>query len=341
MVTHTTHTVNQTIYNNLIQPSKTRSSIPPIKNIPIEKRRLSHNAILNSNNRVFNSHGFGSSAFSDADADAGKYYYIHLDAYDASPNAMRIIDEVSPLLVNPATFETGAYYTYVIASIVGKDPVTKKTVTLSQFPSIKGTYGAAPLTPPPFNYRQGVRGDSMSPVQLYAVRVVNMFELGAKHHQIFYRMALKDKALFAELKEKYDKIEYRLYAAGEIMCMSENTLIFNFYSGTYKMKQHISDKRAVYEEAFITDMMHDFSPKYTNILFNYCPFITNDAVPLTKKELARLRRHNISLFLFDTPNQCNSMRNAVFRHKILNKNHPYAPPTCDELQQMYNCINAE
>lgn len=96
-------------------------------------------------------------------------------------------------------------------------------------------------------------------------------------------MALKDEALFAELKEKYDKIEYRLYAAGEIMCMSENTLIFNFYSGTYKMKQHISDKRATYEEAFVTHMMHDFSPKYTNIHFNYCPFITNDAVPLTKK----------------------------------------------------------
>jgi hypothetical protein len=306
-----THTVNQTIYNNLIQPSKTRSGIPPIKNIPIEKRRLSHNAILNSNNRVFNAHGFGSSAFSDADADAGKYYYIHLDAYDESPNAMRIIDEVSPLLVNPATFETGAYYTYIIASIVGKDPVTKKTVTLSQFPS-----------------------------QLYAVRVVNMFELGAKHHQIFYRMALKDEALFAELKVKYDKIEYRLYAAGEIMCTSENTLIFNFYSGTYKMKQHISEKRAVYEEAFVTHMMHDFSPKYTNIHFKYCPFITNDTVPLTKKELARLRRHNISLFLFDTPNQCNSMRNAVFRHKISNKKHPYAPPTCDELQQMYKCINA-
>jgi hypothetical protein len=336
MVTHTTHTVNQTIYNNLIQPSKTRSGIPPIKNIPIEKRRLSHNAILNSNNRVFNAHGFGSSAFSDADADAGKYYYIHLDAYDESPNAMRIIDEVSPLLVNPATFETGAYYTYVVASIVGKDPVTKKTVTLSQFPSIKGT----PLTPP-FNYRQGVRGDSMSPAQLYAVKVVNIFELGAKHHQIFYRMALKDEALFAELKVKYDKIEYRLYAAGEIMCTSEDTLIFNFYSGTYKMKQHISDKRVTYEEAFVTHMMRDFSPKYTNIHFKYCPFITNDTVPLTKKELARLRRHNISLFLFDTPNQCNSMRNAVFRHKISNKNHPYVPPTCDELQQMYKCINSQ
>ena len=335
-----THTVNQTLYNNLIQPSKTRSGIPPIKNIPIEKRRLSHSEIMNSDNRVFNAHGFGSSAFSDADADAGKYYYIHLDPYDASPDAIRIIDEVSPLLVNPATFEPGAYYTYVIASIVGKDPVTKKTVTLSEFPSIKGTYGAAPLTPP-FNYRQGVRGDSMSPAQLYAVKVVNMFELGAKHHQIFYRMALKDEALFAELKKKYDKIEYRLYAAGEIMCTSENTLIFNFYSGTYKMKQHISDKRAVYEEAFITHIMHDFSPKYTNIHFKYCPFITNDAVSLTKKELARLRKHNISLFLFDTPNQCNSMRNAVFRHKISNKNHPYLPPTYDELQEMYTCINAQ
>lgn len=313
------HSVDQQFYYRLTL-SRTRSGVPPIKNIPIEKRRLSHSVIMNSYNRVFNAHGFGSSAFSDADADAGKYYYIHLDPYDPSPNTVRVIDEVSPLLVNPAKFETGAFYTYLIASIIGKDPKTNKTITLSKFPS-----------------------------QLYAVKVINMYEFGAKHHQIFYRMALQDEALFAEFKKTYDRIEYRLYAAGEIMCTSENTLLFNFHSGTYKMKKHISARRVEYEEIFVTHMMYYLSPKYTNIRFKHCPFITSDALPLTKKELARMRKHNIHLFLFDTPSQCKDMRNAVNCHNGANKldaNASATPtptqtknPTHYELQQIYKRIS--
>ena len=243
-------------------------------------------------NRICNIQGFAVSnvADADADADAGKYYYIHLDPYDTSPSTTRVIDEVSPLLVNPTQFEKGAYYAYIVASIIGKDRETGKTVTLSQLPH-----------------------------QLYATRVINMYEFGVKHHQIFYRMVLHDEALFAELEKLYDNIEYMLYASGEILCRSENTLLFNFYSGTYKMKKHISARRAKNEEAYIQYMMQEYAPKYVNIRFQHCPFITTQTLALTRKELARLRRHKIPMFLFDTQIQCNDMRNAVLLYKNTKK----------------------
>lgn len=284
------HGVDPEFYSSLLLPSRTRSGDPAIKSIPIEKRRLSRNEIMKPYNRIYNIQGFAVSNVADADADAGKYYYIHINPYDTSPTTTRIINEVSPLLVNPTQFEKGAYYAYIVASIIGKDRETGKTVTLSQLPH-----------------------------QLYATRVINMYEFGVKHHQIFYRMVLRDEALFAELEKSYDNIEYRLYASGEIMCRSENTLLFNFYSGTYKMKKHISARRVKNEEAYIQYMMQEYASKYVNIRFQHCPFITTQTLSLTRKELARLRRHKIQMFLFDTQQQCNDMRNAVMLYKNTEK----------------------
>ena len=286
------HGVDPEFYSSLLLPSRTRSGVPAIKSIPIEKRRMSRNEIMKPYNRICNIQGFAVSNVADADADVdgGKYYYIHLDPYDTSPSTTRVIDEVSPLLVNPTQFEKGAYYAYIVASIIGKDRETGKTVTLSQLPH-----------------------------QLYATRVINMYEFGVKHHQIFYRMVLHDEALFAELEKLYDNIEYMLYASGEILCRSENTLLFNFYSGTYKMKKHISARRAKNEEAYIQYMMQEYAPKYVNIRFQHCPFITTQTLALTRKELARLRRHKIPMFLFDTQKQCNDMRNAVLLYKNTKK----------------------
>ena len=285
------HGVDPEFYSSLLLPSRTRSGVPAIKSIPIEKRRLSRNEIMKPYNRILNIHGFAVSNVADADVDAGKYYYIHFDPYDTSPSTTRVIDEVSPLLVNPTQFEKGAYYAYIVASIIGKDRETGKTVTLSELPH-----------------------------QLYATRVINMYEFGVKHHQIFYRMVLRDEALFAELEKSYDNIEYRLYASGEITCRSENTLLFNFYSGTYKMKRHISSTiRVKNEEAYIQYMMQEYAPKYVNIRFQQCPFITTQTLALARKELARLRRHKIQMFLFDTQIQCNDMRNAVLLYKNTEK----------------------
>ena len=94
------------LYSNLLQPSRTRSARPPIMSIPIEKRRLTREGIMNPNRCVFNLQGFSSSKIYDADADAGKYYYIHINPYDNSPMTKCVIDEVSPLLINPIEFES-------------------------------------------------------------------------------------------------------------------------------------------------------------------------------------------------------------------------------------------
>ncbi len=294
--------VNSDLYNKLLEPCKTRSGNVPMNTIPIEKRRFTPKMIMNPYNRVNNTQGFNSSTFSDADSDAGKFYYIHIDPYDASFN--HVLNEVSPIVNNPNEFESHAFYNYLVLSIVGRNKTTKKSEIVS-----------AP--------------------QLYAVKVVNMFEFGAKHNQILYRKAMQDAEWFSELLQLYDKIEYVLYASGEIMC-DKNKLLFNFYSGTYKMKKHISRRRFIYEAAYITYMIHQTAAsKYKNVCFQHCGLLNSDVLTLTKKELARLRKHNIPALLFDSQEQCRTMQIEVIRYKNQNKTDFISQ---DDLQLIYSKI---
>jgi hypothetical protein len=73
--------------------------------------------------------------------------------------------------------------------------------------------------------------------------------------------------------------------------------------------------RVKYEEAYFTYMMQNMSPKYTNILYQQTTLIVEETLPLTRRELSRLRRHNVPVFLFDTPRQCYQMRNAAKQSK--------------------------
>ena len=302
--------LDPTFYSNITQPSRTRSAVAPIHSFPLEKRRVTRNTLLDPWRHIYNIQGLSASNFRDADADAGKYYYIHVDSYDTSPITTSIIDEVSPLLVNPTEFEPGTYYTYMIVSIIGKDPVTNKIVVLSQ---------------------------TQAP-ELYATKTTNMYEFGTKHHQIMYRKAIQDESLFAELAKTYKNVEYRIYAAGEIMCVTENKLIFNFISGTYKMKKHMTATRVRYEQAYFTYMMSNIAPKYTTILFQQLALITENVLPLTRRELSRLRRHNVPLFLFDTEHKCYRMRNAVIQLRTSNKSIIL---TNEDLEEIYIRIRDE
>ena len=285
--------IDPAFYSAITRPSCTRSAAIPIHNFPLEKRRISRNTLLDPGHRIYNIQGLSASNISDADADAGKYYYIHIESYDTSQTTTDIINEVSPLLINPAEFEPSAYYTYIVADIVGVDRETNKTIVVS--PAQAHGHRHAP--------------------QLYATKTINMYEFGTKHHHIMYRKAIQDEALFAELEKTYKNVEYRIYATGEIMCVNANTLIFNFISGTYKMKKHMTATRVEYEKAYFTYMMNNFAPKYTNILFQQSALIVEETLPLTRKELSRLRRHNVPVFLFDTSKQCCQMRNAFNQSK--------------------------
>lgn len=267
--------IDPTFYLECVKPTKTRNASIPVLRFPLEKRRLSYNKIVNSYSLVYNTQGFSSSKNIDADSDAGKYYYIHINPYNNSSYTTNIINEVSPLIVNPNTFEPGSYYTYMIAC----------------------------LEPDPQNMNK-----TPNQPQLYITKTINMFEFGTKHHQIMYRLATQSEDFF--MKNKRDFI---IYAAGEMKCENDNTLIFNFISGTYKMKRYISSRRRKYEEVYITYMMNSIAPQYKNILFQKSVLITDDVVPLTKKELARLRRHNVPVFMFDTTEQCNRMKYMVIQ----------------------------
>jgi hypothetical protein len=287
--------IDPAFYSAITSPSRTRSAAIPIHNFPLEKRRISRNTLLDPWRRIYNIQGLSASKISDADADAGKYYYIHIESYDTSQKTTDIINEVSPLLINPAEFEPGAYYTYIVADIVGVDRKTNKTIVVSPAQAHGHGHRYAP--------------------QLYATKTINMYEFGTKHHHIMYRKAIQDEALFAELEKTYKNVEYRIFATGEIMCVNANTLIFNFISGTYKMKKHMTGGRLRYEQAYFTYMMNNFAPKYTNILFQQLALIVEEVLPLTKRELSRLRRHNVPVFLFNTPNQCCQMRNMFNQKK--------------------------
>jgi len=286
------------------QKTQTRNAQIPVESFPLEKLRISRAILFEPNRRVYNVHGFSASKICDADADAGKYYYIHLDSYDTSPTTTKIIDEVSPILVNPAEFETGAYYTYVVAAVIGKNVKTDKIEILSH-------------TKKP---------------ELYATKTINMFEFGTKHQQIMYRKAIQDEALFAELSKSYKNIQYRIYAAGEIMCVNSDTLNYNFISGTYKMKKHMTLNRIIYERAYFTYMMRSIAPTYTNIVFQHVALIKEGVLPLTKQELSRLRNRGVRYFLFDTPNKCNQMRNWFIQNASTRE---YSK---EELDEIYRSI---
>jgi hypothetical protein len=176
-------------------------------------------------------------------------------------------------------------------------------------------------------------------LQLYVTKTANMFEFGTKHHQIMHRLAKHNEEEQEEgdtnNKNKNKNQEYIIYAAGEIMCENENTLIFNFISGTYHMKKCISDRRRKYEEAYITHMMKSIAPIYTNIIFQKEVLITEDAVPLTKQYLSILRQHNITVFLYDTREKCNTMKYAIIRHYYNKNNKNNNCITNDELQEIY------
>ena len=91
-------------------------------------------------------------------------------------------------------------------------------------------------------------------------------------------------------------------------------------------------------------MMKTIAPRFTNIIFKKEALVTEDTVPLTKKYLSMLRQYNIPVFLYDTREQCNTMKYAINRYmnnnnsnynKNNNKNNCI---TNEKLQEIYTSI---
>jgi len=280
-----------------LEPSNTRSRKAPIKRLHFVKRSMTRKTIMNPTNRV---------SMQCMQGEDGRFYYIPLDSYD--PEHLQIISELSPLLVNPtpSTFEPGAMYTYIVASVITKDPGTNMDI-------------------------------EVVPAKLYASKALNMFEFGTKHHQIFYRMANTPELDEVAAKSGMDpsKLQYALHASGEIRCMHPTALEFNFFSGTYKMQRKIPKRRAKYEVALITQLMRTIDPSYT-IAFDFKPFIVPEVMQIKREQIEHLKSKGIPAFGFDTPEHCRSMRYSVMRHKnVEKKDMPLA-----EMNEIYASIVA-
>jgi hypothetical protein len=272
------------VHESWFKQSNTRSKECPIDRMPFVKRSMHKKTILNKTSKVY---------MQCMQGEDDKFYYVHLDPYDSANFA--IMDEVSPLLVNPlpSQFETGAMYTYVIASVIKKNSDTNMDRLVS-------------------------------PMKLYACKTINMFEFGTKHHQIFYRMVHQLNEL-----ESDPQLQYALHASGEIHCIDPVTLVFNYISGTYKMKRKIPMRRTKYEAAIVRRLMHKITPDY-QIDFDFKPFIVPETMRITHAEIARLKSNGIMVFPFSAQRQCREMRFAVMGHK------KHMPP--DEMIQTYKKI---
>ena len=279
-------------------PSKTRSKKPPIEGMYFVKRSMTRKAIQNPTTRV---------SMQCMQGEDGRYYYIPLDSYD--PSHLEIIHEMSPLLVNPtpSQFEPGAMYTYIIASIIRKD-----------------------------RDRDGMDIEEV-PSKLYVTKAMNMFEFGTKHHQIFYRMSSTDELdrVARTIGVDVNDLQYGLHASGEIRCINENTLEFNFFSGTYKMKRKIPKRRAKYEMGLMTRLMHAINPSY-NIMFDFNPFIVPELMPITHEQRTLLESKGLPVFPFVTREQCRDMRIAIIRYNNIKKKDMTYEEMNEKYQQIMN-----
>jgi hypothetical protein len=262
-------------------PSNTRSGLAPITRLPFVKRSMNRGTIMHPSSRV------GMQCMKGED---GKFYYIPVDPY--SHEHLIFINEMSPLLVNPTPrqFEKGALYTYIVASIIRKDPDTTRDI-------------------------------KEAPMKLYACKAQNMFEFGTKHHQIFYRMALTDE-LDNVAREKgidVNQLQYALYASGEIKCMDPFTLVFNFFSGTYKMQRKIPTIKEPAEIELIRTLMKKIDPSYVIRDGLGRPFIVPETMSITHAQIRNLNAKGIPTFEFDTERQCRDMRIHVIRIKSTEK----------------------
>jgi hypothetical protein len=161
----------------------------------------------------------------------------------------------------------------------------------------------------------------VAPMKLYACKAQNMFEFGTKHHQIFYRMVLTGElqTVAHQVGIDVNQLQYALHASGEIKCIDPFTLVFNFFSGTYKMQKKVPKRREPIEIEIITDLMREIDPRYVIRDGFGRPFIVPGTMSITHDQLRSLNEKGIPTFKFDTQSQCRQMQSYVSRVKSSEK----------------------
>ena len=139
------------------------------------------------------------------------------------------------------------------------------------------------------------------------------------------------------------KVEYGLFASGEIKCVKPRNLMVNFFSGTYKMHKKIkipkkgpSNPNGEPKEIKVIRMLMQWIDPDYKIKYNPAPFITSESVPITQSQLEFLKSNGIPTFRFDTQDKCRDMKIHVMRAKNMEKRIV----GFEEMQQIYQDIMA-
>ena len=101
------------------------------------------------------------------------------------------------------------------------------------------------------------------------------------------------------------------------------------------MKRKIPKRRAKYEMALMTHLMHTIDPSY-NIRFDFKPFILPELMPITHEQIKRLESRGLPVFSFKTKEQCRDMRIAIIRHKNVEKRDMTGEEMTRKYEQIMN-----
>ena len=135
---------------------------------------------------------------------------------------------------------------------------------------------------------------------IYAVKTLNTYELGTKHHQLVHRV------IACKSKDEHDTSckKFRLYYAGE-MRKTDDTLLYNFYSGTFKMAKKIPKSEYHTATMFMDTLLHRTTNNKYTIQFVDHALFTADTLQVSQHDLELYRQVGAKVYGFPTKQQCN------------------------------------
>lgn len=145
--------------------------------------------------------------------------------------------------------------------------------------------------------------------KLYIMKTLNFYEIGTKHQQLINRIACIKK----------ECVEYVIYYAGELLKTPDDTILFNFSSGTY-MKDKLHEEETPEGIEYITNTLNELTSSKYNIEFTDGPLITSQILPLTSEDIQLYLECGATIREFSSKTECVKYKEFYNRNKNIEKN---------------------
>lgn len=135
-----------------------------------------------------------------------------------------------------------------------------------------------------------------NPPTIYCIKTYNLYELGTKHQQLIHRIACSN----GECKK------YVLYYAGELE-KTQSSIIFNFYSGTFKMETKLKKRTIPNDIDFMrTNIISLLENPSLSVEYIDAPLITSNRteLQLTQTDLDFFKSLGAIIYVFDNKEKC-------------------------------------